>query len=99
MLGYVLACLFTFDPPETGLFTILQLKEAVVISLTATVDERPAGLNLTVEVPAQSVSPTAALLHGQQAQVCWSCRAHTHKHVRGVNSVQAQAAREEQALW
>lgn len=70
----------TFGLPKADLLALLQLKEAVVVSFTAAVNEGPAGLNLTVKVPAQSVSSTAPLLHGQQAQVCRSCTTHTNTH-------------------
>lgn len=46
------------------------MQKAVVVALTAAVDEGSAGLSLTVEIPAHSVSSTAALLQRQQAHVC-----------------------------
>lgn len=73
-------CLSTFGLPEAGLLTLLQLTEAVAVSFAATVDEGSAGLNFAVEVPAQRVSTTGPLLHGQQAQVCWSCTTHTQTY-------------------
>lgn len=68
----------TFSLPEAELLALLQVEEAVVVSFASTVDEGPAGLNLTVKVPAQSVSSTVPLLHGKKAHVSWSCRTHTH---------------------
>jgi len=67
----------TFSLPKAELLALLLLEEAVVVSFTAAVDEGPAGLNLTIKVPAQSVLSTVPLLHGQQAQVSWSYRTQT----------------------
>lgn len=74
-------CFCTFCPPKADRLTLLLVKEAVVVSFTAAVDEGSAGLNMTVEVPAQCVSFTAALLHGQQAHTGWIILTHTHTHI------------------
>lgn len=55
---------------KAELLTLLQMQKAVVVALTAAVDEGPAGLSLTVEVPAHGVPSAAALLQWQQAHVC-----------------------------
>lgn len=77
-ITYVWVCVCTFDLPKTNRLTLLQVKEAVAVSFAATIDEGSAGLSVTVEVPTHCVPSTAALLHGQQAHVCWSCKTQTH---------------------
>ena len=77
-----LVCVFlgTFGHPKADLLTLLQVEEAVAVAVTAAVDEGPAGLSLTVKVPAQSVFSTVPLLHWQLAKIFWSCRTHTNTH-------------------
>lgn len=83
-------CLCTFCPPKADRLTLLLVKEAVVVSFTAAVDEGSAGLNMTVEVPAQCVFFTAPLLHGQQAHagriILTRTHTHTSTHIRSVHT-------------
>lgn len=69
IIVYVCVCC-TCCLQKTDLLTLLQMQKAVVVSLTAAVDEGSAGLSVSIEVPAHSVSSAAALLQWQQAHVC-----------------------------
>lgn len=81
----VCVCVCTVSLFKAGFLTVFQVEETIVISFTAAVDKRPAGSALRVEVPAESVSSTASLLHGQLAQVGWSCRQIKHTRLRTEN--------------